>query len=56
MDKKAKKRVEVLRKKVDKMQQLLNCAKEQMDDPEEVAQLEKDIAEAKAEIHKLKES
>lgn len=56
MDKKAKKRVEVLRKKIEKDQQLLNCAKEQMDDPDEVVQLEKKIADAKAEITKLKES
>lgn len=56
MDKKAKKRIEVLRKKIEKSQTLLNAAKEQMDDPDEVVQLETQIAEAKAEISKLKES
>lgn len=56
MDKKAKKRVEVLRKKVDSLQQRLTGAKAQMDDPAEVEQLEKEIAAAKAEITTLKAS
>lgn len=56
MDKKAKKRVEVLRKKVEKYQQLLSAAKAQPDDPDEIVQLEKDIADAQAEITKLKAS
>ena len=54
MDKKAKKRVEVLRKKIESTQQLLKFAKQQMDDPDEVAQYEKTIADAQAEIAKLK--
>jgi hypothetical protein len=56
MDKKAKKRVEVLRKKLEHLQQLLNGAKQQMDDPQEVRQLEADIAAARAEMAKLKET
>ena len=56
MDKKAKKRVEVLNKKVQDLQQRLNGAKQQMDDPEEVAMYEKQIADARAEITKLKAS
>lgn len=54
MDKKAKKRVEVLRKKIADAEVRLRGAKEQMDDPAEVAEYEKTIAEAKAEIAKLK--
>lgn len=54
MDKKAKKRVEVLRKKITHLQQQLAGAKQQMDDPREVQQLEASIAEALQEIEKLK--
>ncbi|MEM8865308.1 MAG: hypothetical protein AAGF31_07130 [Planctomycetota bacterium] len=54
MDKKAKKRIEVLRKKIASTQQLLSFAKQQMDDPDEVKQYEKTIADAQAEIEKLK--
>jgi len=53
MDKKAKKRIDMLRKKIVDMQQRLAGAKQQMDDPAEVQQLEKDIAAAKQEIEKL---
>lgn len=56
MDKKAKKRIELLRKKLGQMQQRLAGAKQQMDDPREVSQLEADIAAAQQEIEKLKES
>ena len=56
MDKKAKKRVQVLRDKISKMQQQLTGAKQQMDDPDEVPRLEKAIADAHAEMTKLKES
>lgn len=56
MDKKAKKRIEVLRKKVTHLQQQLSGAREQMDDPREVQQLEASIAEAQQEIEKLKAS
>lgn len=54
MDKKAKKRIEVLHKRIDKLQLLLKGAKEQLDDPDEVIKLETDLAEAKAEISRLK--
>jgi len=56
MDKKAKKRLDLLRKKLTEMQQRLAGAKKQMDDPHEVSQLETDIAAAQQEIDKLKES
>ena len=54
MDKKSKKRLEVLRQKVEKTQKLIAAAKQQTDDPDEVTQLETQIAEYKAEIEKLK--
>ncbi len=56
MDKKAKKRSEVLRKKLTDLQQRLAGAKSQMDDPDEVRQLEVEIAAAQAEISRLKAS
>ena len=56
MDKKAKKRIELLRKKINDLEQRLAGAKKQMDDPAEVAQFEADIAAAKAEVEKLKAS
>lgn len=56
MDKKAKKRIELLRKKISELQQRLAGARQQMDDPDEVRQLEKAIADASAEIEKLKSS
>jgi peptidoglycan hydrolase CwlO-like protein len=54
MDKKAQKRIELLRKKINDTQQRLAGARKQMDDPSEVEQLEAEIAAAKAEIEKLK--
>ena len=56
MDKKAKKRIEVLRKKLPQLQQLLAAAKQQPDDPEEPARLQAEIDAATAEISKLKAS
>jgi hypothetical protein len=55
MDKKSQKRIELLRKKINDLQQRLAGARKQMDDEGEVRQLESDIAAAKAEIEKLKE-
>ena len=56
MDKKAKKRAEVLRKRIQKMKQQLAGARQQDDEPGEVAALEQQIAEAEAELEKLKGS
>jgi hypothetical protein len=56
MDKKAKKRIDLLRKKVNDLQQRLAGAKKQMDDPSEVRQLESEITAAQQEIEKLKAS
>jgi peptidoglycan hydrolase CwlO-like protein len=54
VDKKAKKRLEVLRKKVTHLQQQLSGATKQMDDAAEVQRLKSEIAAAEAEIEKLK--
>jgi len=56
VDKKAKKRVEVLRKKVSQLQQQLAGAKQQPDDPEEPARIQAEIDNHQAEMKKLKES
>jgi predicted nucleic acid-binding Zn-ribbon protein len=54
MDTKAKKRTEILRKKLADLLPRLAGAKKQMDDPEEVRKLEAEIAAAQQEIEKLK--
>jgi hypothetical protein len=56
MDKKAKKRIELLRKKISELQPRLAGAKKQMDDPGEVRKLEAELSAAQAEIEKLKQS
>jgi len=53
MDKKAKKRLEVLRQKLQKQEKLLAAAKQQTDEPDEVANIERQINEIKAEIEKI---
>ncbi len=53
MDKKAKKRIEVLRKKIADLQPRLAGARKQMDEPDEVRKLEAELASAQAEIIKL---
>ena len=54
MDKKDKKRIEVLQQKIAKLQQQLAGAKKQPDDPAEIPRLEKDLAAAHAELTSLK--
>jgi len=56
MDKKAKKRIEVLRKKISQLQQRLAGAKQQPDDPDEPARIQAEMDQAKEEINKLKAS
>ncbi|MEC9093783.1 MAG: hypothetical protein VX438_13820 [Planctomycetota bacterium] len=56
MDRKAKKRLEVLRKKMIKLQQQLAGVKEQADEPGEILDVENQIAKAQAEIESLKNS
>jgi hypothetical protein len=53
VDKKAKKKQDVLRQRLQKLQQQLAGARKQMDDPDEVRRLEADIAAAKTELDKL---
>ena len=54
MDKKAQKRIDLLRKKIAELQPRLAGAKKQMDDPDEVRKLEAELAAAQQEIEKLK--
>jgi hypothetical protein len=54
MNKKSKKKLDVLRKRIEKLQLALKGAKEQLDDPDEVVKLEADLAAAMAEVSKLK--
>lgn len=56
MDKKAQKKIDVLRQRLQKLKQQLAGARAQMDDPEEVRRLQEDIANAEAEVEKLKAS
>jgi cell division septum initiation protein DivIVA len=56
MDKKAKKRIDVLHQRVQQLRQKLAGAKKQEDEPGEVKRLEQEIAAAEAEIEKLKAS
>ncbi len=55
MDKKSKKRTEVLRTRITNLQQQLAGARKQMDDADEVKNLEKQLAAAEAELAKLKQ-
>ena len=54
VDKKTKKRLEVLRGKLEKQQKLLKAAKAQTDEPGEVEKIESDIEAIKSEIAELK--
>jgi hypothetical protein len=56
MDKKAKKRLEVIRQKLQLLQQSLAGAKKQNDEPGEVVRLEAEIAKLEAEASKLRAS
>lgn len=54
MDKKAKKRIDVLNQKLQQLRKQLSGARQQMDDPGEVKRLENEIAGHEAELAKLK--
>jgi DNA-binding FrmR family transcriptional regulator len=56
MDKKAKKRIDLLNSRLQKLRQQLAGAKKQMDEPEDIARIEKEIAEVNGELEKLKRS
>jgi DNA-binding FrmR family transcriptional regulator len=55
MDKKAKKKADVLHQRLAKLRQQLAGAKKQMDDPDEVRRLERDVAAAEGELKKLQD-
>ncbi len=56
MDKKAKKRIDVLQQKLKKLRQQLAGAKQQPDEPGDITRLEKEIAAAETELQTLKSS
>lgn len=56
MDKKAKKRIDLLQQKLQKLRLQLSGAKKQLDDPADVVRLGREISEAEAEVHRLKAS
>ncbi|HET6881948.1 MAG TPA: hypothetical protein VFI31_17410 [Pirellulales bacterium] len=56
MDKKAKKRIDLLNQRLQKLRQQLSGARKQMDDPDDVRRLEREVAEVSAELEKLKQS
>ncbi len=56
MDRKAKKRLEILRKKETKLKQQLAGATSQADDPDELQQIKDELTSVLAEIDKLKNS
>ena len=54
MDKKNKKRLEVLRQKIDKTQKLIVAAKAQPDEPGELRDLEQELSRYQAEVAEIK--
>jgi hypothetical protein len=54
VDKRDKKRIDVLNLKLQKLRQQLSGARRQMDDADEVARLERQVTEVEAELQKLK--
>jgi len=54
MDKKLKKKTHVIQQRIQTLRQQLAGARKQLDDPEEIKSLEKQLAAAEAELAKLK--
>ncbi|NLX97302.1 MAG: hypothetical protein GXY83_14115 [Rhodopirellula sp.] len=54
MDKKAKKKIEALNQRIQKLRQQLAGAKHQIDDPSELDAIKEQLASAEAEVQKLK--
>jgi len=54
MDKKAKKKIQVLNQRIQTLRRQLAGAKKQMDDPREVQAIEQRLAEAEAELARLR--
>jgi hypothetical protein len=53
LDKKHKKQLEAAKTRMQKLRQLLAGAKDQPDDPNEIAQLKKEIADLEEQMRKL---
>ncbi|MEX0728596.1 MAG: hypothetical protein WEB58_12745 [Planctomycetaceae bacterium] len=56
MDKKTKKQIEVLRTRLNKLQMQLAGARQQCDDPQEVAHLQRAVTETETELKRLRRS
>jgi hypothetical protein len=54
VNKKQQKQIDAAKNKIQRLQQLLNAARKQPDDPREIPFLEKQIAELNAEIEKIR--
>jgi hypothetical protein len=54
INKKQKKQIDALKNKLQRLQQLLNAARKQPDDPKDIPVLEKQIAEINAEMEKIR--
>jgi prefoldin subunit 5 len=54
MDKKAKKRIDLLNKRLQKLRQRACGVRQQLDEPEELERLETEIQAAEAEVAQLK--
>lgn len=55
LNKKQKKQIDVAKKKIQNLQQLLSAAKSQPDDPAEIPRLEKEIAAQKKLIEQIEQ-
>ena len=56
MNRKEKKKLEILRQRLQRLNQQLSGARKQQDEPDEIERLEAEIAAANAEVEKLKAS
>lgn len=56
LNKKQKKQLDVARKKLASLQRLLSDAKQQQDDPQELVNLQRQIAEVESQIEKIQAS
>ena len=54
LNKKQQKQIDAAKNKIQRLQQLLNAARRQPDDPAEIHSLEKQIAQLNAEIEKIR--
>ena len=54
LNKKQQKQIDAAKNKIQRLRTLLNAAKNQPDDPKEIPQLEKQIADLNTEIEKIR--